>query len=148
MEFVAFAAYKAERDRLIAAMRAATQTMNELKAGHAGPMGLTPDHIKFSAPYRAAKREYDLAHAAMAKLSSANLKRFAKALRAERDAARNRYRVQVTAIASEDAPGIDLGTTEIEAASEALAIGIARETLWDARLDITCSPRYAVELLA
>jgi hypothetical protein len=44
------------------AVRLASQTLQRLRGEEQGVMGLTPDHIKFSPEYRAAKLEYDRQH--------------------------------------------------------------------------------------
>jgi hypothetical protein len=80
-----FEAYKSERDRLVGIMRAASQRMRELAGSEPRPMGLTPDHIKFSPAFRAARAEYDQAHAALGRLNTGNLKRFKRQLIDERD---------------------------------------------------------------
>jgi hypothetical protein len=53
-----------------------------------GPMGLTPDHIKFAAPYRAANARSQNIMAIMRKFNQVYSKRFKKEIRAHIDAKR------------------------------------------------------------
>jgi hypothetical protein len=59
-----------------------------LRAFPTGPMGLTPDHVKATPEWRAAKARYERAFAAMRKFNAVFVKVFAKELRAQRDARR------------------------------------------------------------
>lgn len=47
-----------------------------------GPMGLTPDSVKFSPEFRAAKAAYDRAEAALRAFNGKHAKSFAKEIRA------------------------------------------------------------------
>ena len=68
----------AEADRLCAAVRA-------LGAG-TGPMGLTPEHIKFSPEFRAAKGAYDAAFKRLREFTGAMHRLYKRELREERKA--------------------------------------------------------------
>ena len=70
-----------EADRLSAA----------LNAFPIGPMGLTPDAVKFSPEFRSAKTAYDTAAAKSRKFRSAYSKAFAKEIREE-------HRIRMAAI--------------------------------------------------
>lgn len=64
------------------------ETSATLLAFPRGPTGLTPDNVKFSPEFRFAKAAFNMAFAASRAFHGANTKRFAKELRAERDAKR------------------------------------------------------------
>lgn len=55
-----------------------------------GPMGLTPDAVKFSPEYRSAKQAFDTAFAKTRAFNAVFTKTFAKELRAERLVRRSR----------------------------------------------------------
>lgn len=57
-----------------------------LNDGPKGPMGLTPDHIKFSPEFQAAKRAYERTQGKIATFNRMFLKVFAKEYAAERRA--------------------------------------------------------------
>ncbi len=59
-----------------------------LNAFPKGPLGLTPDHIKFSPAYRQAKAKFDAAFAQERRINAYLSKHFKKELQQER---RNRY---------------------------------------------------------
>ncbi len=66
----------------------AEAALKALPGINSGPMGLTPDHIKQSPEYIAAKRTYKRAFNVLRDVNSNFLKRFAKEIKAERAAAR------------------------------------------------------------
>lgn len=53
-----------------------------------GPIGITPDEVKFSPEYQAVKQAYDRAARAIRDLNGTYAKTFAKEIRADIDAAR------------------------------------------------------------
>ncbi len=53
-----------------AAWREAGKAMKAIPGIGSGPMGLTPDHVKFSPAYRAAKAASDAAFAKLRKLNA------------------------------------------------------------------------------
>jgi hypothetical protein len=83
-----FAIYKAAVAQLDAEAKAASEKMKALGGG-TGPMGLTPDHIKFSPEYRIAYATSQQAHQKLRSLNQTYVKKFANELRAEREAKRN-----------------------------------------------------------
>lgn len=74
----AFAAFLAERQRLDAILADASADVNRFPKGD---MGLTPDAVKFSAPFRAAAKRYDAAHAAVRALNGQYVTHFKEELR-------------------------------------------------------------------
>lgn len=80
-----FADAKAIRDRLYLEASTAGAV---LKSFPKGPMGLTPDAVKVSTEFRAAKARYAAAFGTLRAVNAMMTKRYAKELRAER-AARN-----------------------------------------------------------
>ena len=60
------------RDSLEAAVKAASEA---LKRFARGPMGLTPDAVKFSPDYRAAKLAFDTAFSRLRQFNTANPRR-------------------------------------------------------------------------
>jgi hypothetical protein len=58
-KFSSFEAAKATRDEINARCKRACERLNTIPGVGTGPMGLTPDEIKFSAEYKEAKREAD-----------------------------------------------------------------------------------------
>lgn len=77
----AFEEAKAERARIEAEVRSAG---SDLKAFPRGKMGLTPDAVKATTGYQAAKARYDKAFARLQAFNVAFTKKFAKELKAER----------------------------------------------------------------
>lgn len=76
-----FAAYDAARHAIELEYQAAIARLKALGAG-TGPMGLTPDSIKFSPEFRQAKGDCDSALRALQALNKHNAKRFAPEIRA------------------------------------------------------------------
>ncbi len=74
---------KAESARLYDAAAVASAKLNAFPKG---PMGLTPDAVKFSPEYRLAKTQYERAAAAVRNFNSTYTKRFAAEIRADRRA--------------------------------------------------------------
>lgn len=71
------------------ALRAETsRTSKALQVFPRGPMGLTPDHIKASPEFRAAKLAFDRAFATERAFNSVFVPRFKKEEKARRDAER------------------------------------------------------------
>lgn len=84
----AFEAAKAMHDRLDAEV---ARTSAALKAfPNDGPMGLTPDHVKASPEFKAAKRAFDQAFANFRNFNADFTVLFADQLRAERRARRSK----------------------------------------------------------
>ncbi len=52
--------------------------LKELRGGRSGPMGLTPDSIKFSPEYQQSKRAFDATHNQLRKLNSLVPKEYLK----------------------------------------------------------------------
>jgi hypothetical protein len=77
---------RAIRDRREAEARAAGDALKAFPKD--GPMGLTPDHIKFSPEFRAAKARYDDAWLRLRDVNHFIRKRFAKDVTAARRSAR------------------------------------------------------------
>jgi hypothetical protein len=77
-------ALSAELDSRVAAAAEALRAWDHLKS----PIGLTPDHVKASPEWQAAKLAYDRAFAALRTFNGVYTRRFARELRAERDAVR------------------------------------------------------------
>jgi hypothetical protein len=74
------------RDDLYVAQDAAAKKLQSFPRG--GPMGLTPDAVKFSPEFQAAKRRYDEITKAVKKINQFMTKNFKKELKDERDAIR------------------------------------------------------------
>jgi hypothetical protein len=74
---------KLERDRLQAEMQSASAIMQTFPRGE---MGLTPDHIKASPEWRAARARYQTALSAMQTFNATFIPRFKKEIAAERRA--------------------------------------------------------------
>lgn len=72
---------------------AAIKTLKAIDGVGTGPMGLTPDAIKFGAEYRAAKAVMDKAFADLRKFNSMMTKQYKKEINAEQKAKRNRMAV-------------------------------------------------------
>lgn len=71
-----------------AELSAAGAALKAIPGVGSGPMGLTPDAVKFSPEYRTAKSALDAAKARSRAFYAAFSKRYAKEIRADRDAAR------------------------------------------------------------
>jgi len=67
-------ALKAAQNQLYAELKAASQTLNTLKEGITGPMGLTPDSVRETPEYQAAKRNYQRAFEAVRRFNATMLK--------------------------------------------------------------------------
>jgi hypothetical protein len=78
-----FVKAKTERDNLEFAAKEAGE---ELRAFPKGPMNLTPDHIKATPEWKAAKLRFDRAFAALRDFNVVFTKQYATELRAERNA--------------------------------------------------------------
>lgn len=79
-----FCAYRTARDILERRLAAASAAWNAIPGIGSGPMGLTPDSVKFSPEYRRAAGEYRAAHGALRELNRHNVKRFKSELARER----------------------------------------------------------------
>ncbi len=82
-----FAQFTARRDALTMALDDATDRLKALGAG-TGPLGLTPDSVKQSPAYQAARADSARAFAQLRALNGQYVKRFSVELTAERDAKR------------------------------------------------------------
>ena len=80
-----FDEYKTERDHLHFVLFVLTE---QLKSFPRNRMGLTPDSVKADPAYKKKKGDYNKAFQALRKLNGANIKRFKRELRKERDAKR------------------------------------------------------------
>ncbi len=78
---IEFAAFIAARDIIESDCRAASDRLAALGA-NSGPMGLTPDSVKFSPEFRQARADYESAFRALQSLNRRNAKRFAPEIRA------------------------------------------------------------------
>lgn len=85
-----FAAFKAAQALLDAELSAATEAIKEIPGHASGPMGLTPSAVKALPAWQAARARVDRAFAAVRAFNGANVKLYARELRAERDAKRER----------------------------------------------------------
>lgn len=65
---------RTQRDKLEAEQAQASKYWNSLAGVGEGRMGLTPDAVKFSLDYQAAKRRYDNATAALRTFNTINRK--------------------------------------------------------------------------
>ncbi|MCP1852820.1 MULTISPECIES: hypothetical protein [unclassified Bradyrhizobium] len=93
MDFAAFQAAAAELDSRMkeagARLGAVTESLAaEMGIPARGPMGLTPDRIKFDPRYRLAKAAADIAFAELRAFNGRYAPRFKKEIRAEIDARR------------------------------------------------------------
>ncbi|MBX9813356.1 MAG: hypothetical protein K2X76_01490 [Sphingomonas sp.] len=79
-----YAIAKAARDQLDREWRAASAALNAIPGVGAGPMGLTPDHIRELSTYREAKAAYDLSFARLRAFNNKFLKLYAADIRADR----------------------------------------------------------------
>lgn len=75
---LSWAEFRAERDRLMAENEAASRAWNALPGVSSGPMGLTPDAVKASPAYRAARARYEASHAALRAFNRAHAASFTK----------------------------------------------------------------------
>ena len=73
---------------LEANLAAAGKVLGAIPGVGTGPMGLTPDEVKFSPEYRNAKKAVDAAFAALRNFNGKYVKVFKNEIRAERDARR------------------------------------------------------------
>lgn len=84
----AYAVAKAARAKLEAELTAASRQLNAIPGVGSGPMGLTPDAVKFAPEYRQARAAYEAARATLNELNRFINRTFAKEIRAERRARR------------------------------------------------------------
>jgi hypothetical protein len=82
----AFEAAKAEGAALEAEVADAEAALKAIPGVSSGRMGLTPEHVRTSPQYRSARARFDKAFARLRAFNGVFVKRFAKELRAERDA--------------------------------------------------------------
>jgi len=75
---------KALQARLYAAAKDASAQLNAVPGVGSGPMGLTPDRVKFSQPYLQAHSAYHRAAADVRAFNAKFTKHFARELREER----------------------------------------------------------------
>lgn len=87
---MSYQAAKAVRDALEKARNDASHALSAIAGVGSGPMGLTPDSVKQSPAYRAARRAYDQRHADLAAFNARFVKQYATELAADR--ARRRAR--------------------------------------------------------
>ncbi len=85
--------YKATKAALEAACNVAAQPLAKLSGG--GPMGLTPDAVKFSPEFREVDRAYKLAFAELRAFNGKYVRLFEKEARADRAA---RYASRASAL--------------------------------------------------
>jgi len=85
-----FAVFKATRDAMEAELSAAMKEIQAIPGHASGPMGLTPSAVKALPAWQAARARVDRAFAAVRAFNGANVKRYAREIRAERDAKRER----------------------------------------------------------
>lgn len=83
-----FAIAKAVQAELERARDDASRALNALAGVGTGAMGLTPDSVKASPDYRAARRAYDQRHADLAAFNARFVKQYATELAADRAARR------------------------------------------------------------
>jgi hypothetical protein len=86
MQHLTFEQAKARQAELIAVWTETSRAWKAVPGAGTGPMGLTPDAVKFGPEYRAAKRAYEIAAAELRAFDSQFVKRFKAELRAERRA--------------------------------------------------------------
>lgn len=79
---------KAQRDSLEAGLKAASDRFHLIPGIGTSPMGLTPDSVKFSEPYRLAKANVDWQFAALRRFNAVFCRQFAIEIRQDRDAQR------------------------------------------------------------
>ena len=75
----------AQRDSLEAAYKAVSGLFNEIPGVGSGPCGLTPDAVKFSPEFRAAKATYQKAFDNLRAFNSYYVKVFKKQIAADRE---------------------------------------------------------------
>lgn len=83
---MSYAAAKAVRDQLERDWRAASEALNALPGASTGPMGLTPDHVRATAAWQAAKAAYELRLASLQAFNRQFVKLYRADIRAERRA--------------------------------------------------------------
>lgn len=83
-----FEQFQHESERLRSAMYAASAALNAIPGISSGPNGLTPDTVKASQEYRAARRAFDCALRALQSFNARHLKRFKHELALDRQARR------------------------------------------------------------
>lgn len=83
-----FALFQVARDSREAMLERANATLQAIPGIGSGPCGLTPDSVKRSPEYQAARRACDSAHSALRQLNGKWCKHFAPELRSEREAKR------------------------------------------------------------
>jgi hypothetical protein len=88
---------QAKRDGLEAAAAEASRALNAIPGIGSGPMGLTPDAVKFSPAYRLARARYDKAAAELRAFAGMMSRNFPRELKAERDARRAEREARLTA---------------------------------------------------
>jgi hypothetical protein len=81
-----FLEFKAEQSRLWDAMDQASARLKAIAGVSSGPMGLTPDSVKFSPEYRKARREFDSAMRALQSFNARHVRQFKHELARERAA--------------------------------------------------------------
>jgi hypothetical protein len=79
-----YEAAKAIKAELEARVTIASAAIRSVKGAGSGAMGLTPDAVKFSPEYQAAKRAYDKAHDDMRKFNATFLRLYGREYQAER----------------------------------------------------------------
>lgn len=84
MRAAGFQACTAAYNSRIEQAERASVALRSIAGVGSGRMGLTPDSVKFSAPYRDARRAYDIAAAELRRFAGAYCKAFAAELKAER----------------------------------------------------------------
>lgn len=93
-----FEQFQQESARLRDAMYRASTALNAIPGISSGPNGLTPDSVKASQEYRAARREFDCAFRALQSFNGRYLKAFKSELAQEQ-----RARREAMALASQGA---------------------------------------------
>ena len=86
---MSYAAAKAVRDQLERDWRAASEALNALPGASTGPIGLTPDHVRSTAAYQAAKAAYDQRFASLQAFNRQFVKLYRADILAERRARTN-----------------------------------------------------------
>ncbi len=108
---------KSRRDRLEAEAKSASDALNAFPKG---PMGLTPDDVKASPEFKAARQRYQKAADQLREANSIIAKRFAKEAKADRDAERAaRLEPTITTEASGQTSLVPEATTKEKIAAEA-----------------------------
>lgn len=83
---VSYAVARQIRDRIEADAEAAGARLRAIPGVGSGQLGLTPDAVKASAEYRAARADWDRAFAALRAFNSEYYRRFRREIKAERQA--------------------------------------------------------------